>query len=98
MNPYRYVVQNFTAGGTTAAFGIQSTTTGDGALLLDDIQITTNPAFTQHMWNGDATSGISGALTYTHAYNLNSAASPTVNGVVFTGITGATPPRRQTSP
>jgi hypothetical protein len=42
-------------------------------------------------WTSDASSGISAVYTYTHAYNLGSGSSPTVNGVSFTGVPDGNP-------
>lgn len=42
-------------------------------------------------WSDDASSGIDGSYTYTHAYNFGNATGANVNGVVFTGIAGANP-------
>ena len=48
-------------------------------------------AWKRYAWNDDATSGIDGAATYTHAYNFGSGDSPTVNGIPFTGVGGPNP-------
>ncbi len=42
-------------------------------------------------WTGDADSGITSSLTYSHAYNLGSTSSPVINGVPFTGVPGGNP-------
>ena len=51
---------------------------------------TTNP-WTYAQWTSDATSGVSPAYTYTHAYHFGSSASPTINTVGFTGVNGGNP-------
>ncbi len=48
-------------------------------------------AWKRYAWNDDATSGIDGAATYSHAYNFGSGDSPTVNGIPFTGVGGPNP-------
>jgi len=47
--------------------------------------------FSTAAWTDDASSGIDSGYTYTHAYNLGSSASPTINGVKFTGVAGGNP-------
>jgi sugar lactone lactonase YvrE len=42
-------------------------------------------------WTGDADSGISNTLTYTHAYNFGTATSAAINGVTLTGVAGGSP-------
>lgn len=92
-DPYHYVVKNFTATSTTLPLTITSSTTGDGALVLDDFQINpiTGSPFSISPWNDDASSGINSAYTYTHAYNFGSATNLSINGVSFTGIAAAAP-------
>ena len=43
------------------------------------------------MWNSDATSGISDAYNYTHAYHFGGSGNATINGIHFTGKSGANP-------
>ena len=42
-------------------------------------------------WSNDATSGVDGAATYTHAYNFGSGTNAIVNGITFTAISGVNP-------
>ena len=48
-------------------------------------------AWTTAAWSNDASSGVDGGFLYTHAFNLGSAVSPNVDGVVFNGLSGTNP-------
>ena len=47
--------------------------------------------WTRSRWNDDATSGVDGTATYTHAYSFGSSDSTTINGIPFTGVAGGNP-------
>jgi hypothetical protein len=82
----------FTASAATEPISISNFTPVDTTLVIDDIRVvdgTTNWIATA--WTDDASSGINGALPYTHAYNLGAATGTTINGVNFTGVAGANP-------
>ena len=92
-NPYGYVVRTFTATAATMPLEVASSSTGDNTLLIDDFQITAKSStpWSVNAWTGDADSGISSTLTYTHAYNIGSSLGFTMNGVPFTGVAGGNP-------
>ncbi len=88
---YGYLGYDFTA--TAASHDITITnprpsTAGDNTLLIDDVQVTASTgAWDFTPWTGDADSGISPYHAYTHAFNLGTGDSATVNGVTFSGRT-----------
>lgn len=95
-NPYKLVSYDFVATANTMSLAVDSSLSGTGTdetLLIDAFTVAqVNPRMSINAWDGDATSGINSALTYTHAFNLGtSAANATVNGVSFTGVAGGNP-------
>lgn len=52
---------------------------------------TPDVVWTQHPWTDDATSGVSPNHVYTHAFKFNSTQNFNLNGINFTGLTGANP-------
>ncbi len=98
-SPYRQGAVVFTATATTAQLQFTNTITGatsqtDATFVLDNVQIAAAAptTWTTTAWNGDATSGISSGLSYTHAYNFGDAPTATsINGVAFTAVAGANP-------
>ncbi len=90
--PWRYVAAYFTPTATTALLTVANTADNDNTLLVDQFEVSpsTQPwSFTA--WTDDASSGIDRSYVYTHAYNLGSAASFTLNSVPFTGLPGGNP-------
>jgi len=93
-NPYRYVAFDFTAGAESQVLAFTNDAAGDTTVLLDDVTIApSTTGWSYAAWTNDASSGISSTGTYTHAYNFGSWASPTINGVLFTGIADYNPSR-----
>lgn len=97
-NPYFLGAYEFTATADSHALRFQNTlptaSGGDGTVLLDDVRVQRAAdamGLTIYHWTGDADSGISSAAKYSHALNFGSTASPTVNGVAFTGYGGGAP-------
>ena len=92
-NQYGYVVRTFTATGTTMPLQVSSSSPTDQTLLMDDFKVNAKTAtpWKVSAWTGDSDSGINSSLTYTHAYNLGSLTSTTINGIAFTGIGGGNP-------
>lgn len=93
--PYRTVAVVFTATQPTETFRVTGNLISgqtDAALVLDDLRVAAGGTrwFTT-AWVDDATSGINPALSYSHAYNLGSAAGTSINGVNFTGVSGGNP-------
>jgi hypothetical protein len=92
-NPYGYVVRTFTATAATMPLSVISSSTGDNTLIIDDFQVIEKDStpWSVSAWTGDANSGITSTLSYTHAYNIGAAASPMINGVPFIGVAGGNP-------
>ncbi len=87
-NPYYLGAYAFTATGETAFVTFaNSRTNGDSAVLLDDVRVepAAAPGWTLAAWQDDATSGVDGSAGYTHAIDLGSTVSTSVNGVLFKG-------------
>jgi hypothetical protein len=92
VNPYWHVAFEFTATAATATLAIVNDATGDHTLLVDDFTIAPSSGkWSTAAWTGDAESGIDESFLYTHAYNLGSSANVVINGVSFTGVSGAAP-------
>lgn len=93
-NPYYTVIGSFTATDTTAPLEIRNVTADDSAVLLDDFRIVArqlpDSTWTLNRWGDDASSGLTTGETL-WAYTFGSSASPAVNGVTVTGITGGEP-------
>ena len=91
-NPYKYFAFDFTAAATSQTMTLRSDSGGDNTVLLDDFSIALrNSGWSYAAWNNDATSGVEGTETYTHAYSFGSAVNTTINGVLFTGVGGGDP-------
>jgi hypothetical protein len=92
-NPYHELTFYHQATATSETLEFLNQTGVDTTLVVD--QVSVDPVFTTgwsaSSWSNDASSGISGASPYTHAYNLGSGANPLINGVQFTGVGGANP-------
>ncbi|MBI5385135.1 MAG: immunoglobulin domain-containing protein [Verrucomicrobia bacterium] len=91
---YRFAAFDFTAAADTATLWLTNDAAGDTTVLVDDFSIN---ASTNHWsyaaWNDDASSGVDGSKTYTHAYNLGTgAAETTINGVLFRVMSGTAAP------
>ena len=91
--PYEYLAFEFTAAATTATLAFSNDAPdGTSTLLIDNLTIAESPGRWQvSQWSDDATSGVDNQFVYTHAYSFGSAASPLVNGILFTGVGGANP-------
>jgi hypothetical protein len=91
-NPYKYFAFDFTATATSQTMRLLNDAGGDNTVLLDDFTIATrNSGWTYAAWTDDATSGVDGTKSYTHAYSFGSGAATTINGIAFTGIGGGNP-------
>jgi hypothetical protein len=90
-SPYTYIALEFTA--SAASHTLKLTNDADGnTLLVDDFAVAPSSGrWATAAWTGDADSGVDANFFYTHAYNFGSAASPTINGVTFTGVAGGNP-------
>ena len=90
--PYWQVAFEFSAAAASQTLSIVNDATDDQTLLVDDFQIAPSSGFwTVEPWSSDADSGVDPTYWYTHAYNFNSAANPTINNIAFTGVAGASP-------
>ncbi len=90
--PYWYVAFEFMAAATSAPLALVNDATGDNTVLVDDFKIAPSSGkWAIEAWNYDEDSGVDSSYLYTHAYNLGSSASPTINGVTFTGVAGSSP-------
>jgi len=91
-NPYKYFAFDFTATAASQTMTLRNDAGGDNTVLVDDFTIAaSSSAWSYAAWTDDATSGVDGTKTYTHAYNFGSATPTTINGVNFTGIGGGNP-------
>jgi hypothetical protein len=94
-DPYYLGAYEFTAAATSATLLFENTDgTGDSAVVVDDVKIEpiATPGWTIAAWTGDGTSGVDASPPYTHAINLNSSVSPTIQTVTFKAAgTGADP-------
>jgi len=92
VNPYKYFAFDFTATATSQTMALRNDAGGDNTVLLDDFTIAPrNSGWSYAAWNDDASSGVDGTKTYTHAYSFGSATPTTINGINFTGIGGGNP-------
>jgi len=91
--PYKYFAFDFTASAATANLTLRNNAGGDNTVCVDDFHIAPNTSgWSYAAWSSDATSGVDGSKTYTHAYNFGrSGAGTTINGIAFTGRAGAKP-------
>ena len=91
--PYKYFAFDFTASAASQTLTLRNDAGGDHTVCIDDFRIAPNASgWSYAAWTGDATSGVDGSKTYTHAYNFGrSGASTTINGIPFTGRSGANP-------
>jgi hypothetical protein len=90
--PYKYFVFDFTASDVTANLTLRNDAGGDNTVCVDDFRIAVkNSGWSWAAWNNNATSGVDGSKTYTHAFNFGSAANAVINGITFTGRAGANP-------
>src|SRR5207247_371101 len=91
-NPYKYFAFDFTAAATSQTLTLRNDAGGDNTVLLDDFSIATrNSGWSYAAWSDDASSGVDGTKTYTHAYSFGSSAATTINGIAFSGIGGGNP-------
>ena len=91
-NPYKYFAFDFTATATSQTMTLRNDAGGDNTVLLDDFTIATrNSGWSFAAWTDDASSGVDGTKTYTHAYSFGSGTATAINGIAFTGISGGNP-------
>jgi hypothetical protein len=91
-NPYKYFAFDFTASAASQTMTLRNDAGGDNTVLLDDFTIATrNSGWSYAAWTDDASSGVDGTKTYTHAYSFGSATPTTINGINFNGIGGGNP-------
>ena len=91
-NPYKYFAFDFTASAASQTMTLRNDAGGDNTVVLDDFTIATrNSGWSYAAWTDDATSGVDGTKTYTHAYSFGSATPTTINGINFTGVGGGNP-------
>lgn len=91
-NPYRTLAIVFTATAAAETLSLTNDTSVDTTLLVDNVRV--SPGSTKWAagaWTGDADSGVSSTLSYTHAFSLGSANNAVINGISFTGIAGGNP-------
>ncbi len=93
--PYKTVVFEFTATGTSQTITFTNNkTTGEHTLLIDDVQIAVSDnALSFKPWTEDADSGVDSQYIYTHAVSLGSNPPVTINGVDFIGRETGAPGR-----
>lgn len=96
--PYRLVSVVFKASAATENLSIAASllpaasAQTDSTMVVDDFRIAQGATqWKSSAWTGDATSGISSGLTYTHAFSVGSANSAVINGVNFTGVAAPAP-------
>ncbi|MES2706414.1 MAG: immunoglobulin domain-containing protein [Verrucomicrobiota bacterium] len=91
--PYRSVDLLFTADSATTPLVLQNQQTSDTTVVIDDFTVTAAPApaWSYEQWSDASTSGLDPQYNYTHLYNLNSTATPGINGLFFKGIVGGNP-------
>ena len=91
-NPYKYFAFDFVAPTTSPTMTLRSDSGGDNTVVLDDFSIAVRDSgWSYAPWNNDATSGVDGTETYTHAFSFGSTVNTTINGVLFTGVGGGNP-------
>jgi len=91
-SPYKYFAFDFTASAASQTMTLRNDAGGDNTVVLDDFSIETrNSGWSYAAWTDDASSGVDGTKTYTHAYSFGSADPTTINGIDFTGIAGGNP-------
>lgn len=92
LNPYWYIVFEFTAAATSQVLGVLNDTATDNTLLVDNFSIAASSGkWVVDAWNDDASSGLDSSFYYTHAYKFGNATNFTINGVAFTGLAGNSP-------
>ncbi len=91
-NAYKYFAFDFTATATEHLLALRNDAGGDHTVLIDDFSIAVrNSGWSYAAWNDDATSGVDGTKTHTHAFSFGSGVNTTINGIVFTGVGGGNP-------
>ncbi len=91
-NPYKYFAFDFTATAASHTMRLRNDAGADHTVVIDDFSVALrNSGWSFAAWNDDATSGVDGSKTYTHAYSFGSAVNTTINGILFTGIGGVNP-------
>jgi hypothetical protein len=90
--PYAWIAFEFTAASASASLTLANDAATDQTLLIDSLSVAeSGNRWTVDAWTDDATSGVDNQFVYTHAYNFGSTASPVINGVPFTGVSGVNP-------
>jgi len=91
-NPYKYFAFDFTAAALTQTLTLSNDASGDYTVLLDDFRPrTAQQRLSYAALSDDASSGLDGTKTYTHAYRSAPPVGATINGVAFAGIAGGNP-------
>ncbi len=91
-NPYKYFAFDFTASAASQILTLRNDAGGDNTVVIDDFSIETrNSGWSYSAWNDDATSGVDGSKSYTHAYSFGAAVNTVINGITFTGVDGGNP-------
>jgi len=90
--PYNYAYGVFMATSTEAPLVVYSTSTNEGALLLDDFQVTAlgSDYFSVTAWQDDASAGVAATNTL-WAYAFAAPTNYLIHGVTFTGLSGGDP-------
>jgi hypothetical protein len=90
--PYNYIGFEFTAAKTSQTLTLMNDDMTSNTLLVAAFTITpSDRAWIVSEWTDDSDIGVDSSYFYTHAYSFNNSANVTVNGVPFTGVTGANP-------
>ena len=91
-NPYKFFAFDFTATAAAQTMTLRNDAGGDNTVVIDDFSIAPrNSGWSYAAWNDDATSGVDGSKSYTHAYSFGAAVNTVINGITFTGVGGGNP-------
>jgi hypothetical protein len=91
-NAYKYFAFDFTASDVAQTLKLRNDAGGDNTLLVDDFSIAqSHSGWSYAAWNDDASAGVDGTKTYTHAFRFGSSAGTTINGIPFVGVAGSNP-------
>jgi hypothetical protein len=90
--PYKVFAFDFTATAASQTLTLRNDAAVDATVCVDDFKIApSNSGWSYAAWTSDATSGVDGSKTYSHAFNFNSSANAVINGITFTGRPGGNP-------
>ncbi len=91
-NAYKYFAFDFTATSGSHTMTLRSDSGGDNTVVLDDFSIAArNSGWSYAAWTDDSAAGIDSSKPYTHAYNFGTGNGATIEGITFTGASGANP-------